>query len=204
MTKRLRRYPEEFRRQMIDLVRGGRTPEELSREFDPSAQAIRNWVAAAESEDGASGDWSEAERRELREAKAKIRRLEEEIEILKKAAVWFAREAGRTEGRLSVRGWRGTAPCDAGNRVGCGNSGVLMGIVARVANVGRRFGAPPRDCPGREAAGGRGSGGARRRCGRRTGAFPVGDRAGSHPEQRMWRRDRPGGAQGASLRGALR
>ena len=56
-----------------------------------------------------------------------------------------------------------------------------MGIVARVANVGRRFGAPPRDCPGREAAGGRGSGGARRRCGRRTGAFPVGDRAGVAP-----------------------
>ena len=44
MTKRLRRYSEEFRRQMIDLVRSGRTPEELSREFDPSAQAIRNWV----------------------------------------------------------------------------------------------------------------------------------------------------------------
>ena len=62
MTKRLRRYSEEFRRQMIDLVRSGRTPEELSREFDPSAQAIRNWVAAAESEDGASGDWSEGER----------------------------------------------------------------------------------------------------------------------------------------------
>lgn len=99
MTKRLHRYPEEFRRQMIDLVRSGRTPEELSREFDPSAQAIRNWVAAAGSEDGASEDWSEDERRELREARAKIRRLEEEVEILKKAAVWFAREAGRTESR---------------------------------------------------------------------------------------------------------
>ena len=95
MTKRLRRYPEDFRRQMIDLVRRGRTPEDLSREFDPSAQAIRNWVAAAESEDGAHGDWSEGERRELREARAKIRRLEEEVDILKKAAVWFAREAGR-------------------------------------------------------------------------------------------------------------
>ncbi len=99
MTGRPRRYSEEFRRRMIDLVRGGRTPEELSREFDPSAQAIRNWVAAAESEDGASAGWSEGERRELREAKAKIRRLEEEVEILKKAAVWFAREAGRTEPR---------------------------------------------------------------------------------------------------------
>ena len=99
MTKRLRRYSEEFRRQMIDLVRSGRTPEELSREFDPSAQAIRNWVAADESEVGAPADWSDGERRELREARAKIRRLEEEIDILKKAAVWFAREAGRTEPR---------------------------------------------------------------------------------------------------------
>lgn len=99
MTKRPRRYSEEFRRQMIELVRSGRTPEELSREFDPSAQAIRNWVAAAESEDGAPDGWSEGERRELREAKAKIRQLEEEIDILKKAAVWFAREAGRTEPR---------------------------------------------------------------------------------------------------------
>ena len=35
-------YPAEFRRQMVDLVRSGRTPEELSREFEPSAQAI--WI----------------------------------------------------------------------------------------------------------------------------------------------------------------
>ncbi len=39
-------YPAEFREQMIELVRAGRTPEELSREFEPSAQAIRNWVGA--------------------------------------------------------------------------------------------------------------------------------------------------------------
>ncbi len=38
-------YPAEFRRQMIELVRAGRTPEELAKEFEPSAQAIRNWVA---------------------------------------------------------------------------------------------------------------------------------------------------------------
>ncbi|HEY6554612.1 MAG TPA: transposase [Vicinamibacteria bacterium] len=37
-------YSPEFRQQMIELVRAGRTPEELSREFEPSAQAIRNWV----------------------------------------------------------------------------------------------------------------------------------------------------------------
>jgi len=34
-------YPPEFRRQMVELVRAGRTPEELSKEFEPMAQAIR-------------------------------------------------------------------------------------------------------------------------------------------------------------------
>jgi transposase len=37
-------YPPEFRRQMVEVVRAGRTPGELSREFEPSAQAIANWV----------------------------------------------------------------------------------------------------------------------------------------------------------------
>ena len=38
-------YPAVFRQQMVGLVRSGRTPEELTRECEPSAQAIRNWVA---------------------------------------------------------------------------------------------------------------------------------------------------------------
>ncbi len=40
-------YPPEFRRQMVELVRSGRTPEELSREFEPNAQSIMNWVRQA-------------------------------------------------------------------------------------------------------------------------------------------------------------
>ena len=40
-------YPQEYRQQIVALVRSGRTPEELSREFEPSAQSIRNWVAAS-------------------------------------------------------------------------------------------------------------------------------------------------------------
>ena len=48
MPRRNAPYPLEFRQQMIELVSAGRTPEELSREFEPSAQAIRNWVAQAE------------------------------------------------------------------------------------------------------------------------------------------------------------
>ncbi len=37
---------------MFELVRAGRTPEELSREFEPSAQAIRNWVTQADRDEG--------------------------------------------------------------------------------------------------------------------------------------------------------
>src|SRR3954454_13301826 len=40
-------YSPEFRRQMVELVRSGRDPTDLAREFEPSAQAIRNWVAQA-------------------------------------------------------------------------------------------------------------------------------------------------------------
>ena len=46
MAKKHLLYAAEFRRQMIELVRTGRTPEELAKEFEPSAQAIRNWRAA--------------------------------------------------------------------------------------------------------------------------------------------------------------
>ncbi len=48
MPRRNAPYPLEFRQQMIELVHVGRTPEELSREFEPSAQAIRNGVAVLE------------------------------------------------------------------------------------------------------------------------------------------------------------
>ena len=49
-------YAPEFRRQMIELVRAGRTPEELAKEFEPSAQAIRNWVARADRDEGRRED----------------------------------------------------------------------------------------------------------------------------------------------------
>ena len=51
-----RPYPPEFRRQMVELVRAGRNPEELAREFEPSAQAIRNWVRQADLDEGRRRD----------------------------------------------------------------------------------------------------------------------------------------------------
>jgi transposase len=80
---------------MVELVRNGRMPEELSREFEPSAQAIRNWVVQADRDAGRRADGlTSSEREELRRLKRENRRLREEREILAKAAAWFARETG--------------------------------------------------------------------------------------------------------------
>ena len=94
-------YAPEYRRQMIELVRAGRTPEDLAREFEPSAQAIRNWVVQAERDEGRRTDGlSTAEREELRRLRREIRRVREERDILAKATAWFARETvpGRSTG----------------------------------------------------------------------------------------------------------
>lgn len=45
-------YPAEFRRQMVELVRAGRNPYDLTCEFEPSAEAIRNWVRQADRDEG--------------------------------------------------------------------------------------------------------------------------------------------------------
>jgi transposase len=94
-------YAPEFRRQMIELVSAGRTPEELAKEFEPSAQTIRNWVAQAERDAGLRGDGlTSTEREELRRLRQENRQLRDEREILVKAAAWFARGAlpGRSTG----------------------------------------------------------------------------------------------------------
>lgn len=86
-------YPEEFKQQMVQLVRSGRTAEELGREFEPSAQAIRNWVRRADLDEGRRADGlTTVERNELRELRRENRKLREEQAILGKALAWFARK----------------------------------------------------------------------------------------------------------------
>ena len=93
MAKKHPRYAPEFRRQMIELVRAGRTPEELAKEFEPSAQTIRNWVAQAGRDEGRRADGlTTVEREELSRLRRENRQLKLEREILSKAAAWFARE----------------------------------------------------------------------------------------------------------------
>jgi len=86
-------YPPEFRLQMIELVRAGRTPDALAKEFEPTAQTIRNWVAQADRDEGRRPDGlTTAERGELTRLRRENRQLRQERDILAKAAAWFARE----------------------------------------------------------------------------------------------------------------
>jgi transposase len=80
---------------MVELVRAGRSPEELAREFEPSAQAIRTWIQQAERDGGQRDDGlTSVEREELRRLRREVRQLRQERDILAKAAAWFARETG--------------------------------------------------------------------------------------------------------------
>ncbi len=90
MPKTRTPYPRAFREQMIALVRSGRTPEELAKEFEPTAQTILNWVAQADRDTGPREDGlTNVERKELRRLRREVKRLSEEREILAKAAAWF-------------------------------------------------------------------------------------------------------------------
>jgi transposase len=78
---------------MVELVRSGRNPEQLAKEFEPSAQTIRNWVCQADLDGGRRSDGlTSEEKEELGRLRRENRRLKLEREILAKAAAWFARE----------------------------------------------------------------------------------------------------------------
>ena len=95
-------YPPEFRQQMVDLVRAGRTPEELAREFEPTAESIRNWVKRADLDTGRRTDGlTSDEREELTRLRRENRQLKQEREILSKAAAWFAQETGTIPKKFS-------------------------------------------------------------------------------------------------------
>lgn len=88
-------YPPEFRQQLIALVHAGRTPESLTKEFEPSAQTIRNWAVQADRDGGVRTDGlTTDERAEMTRLRRENRQLKLERDILSKAAAWFARETG--------------------------------------------------------------------------------------------------------------
>ena len=92
-------YPPEFREQIVDLHRAGRSFTELTAEFEPSEQTIRAWVASAQAAaPSISGALPADEREELKRLRRENRQLRLEREILSKAAAWFARESNTLPG----------------------------------------------------------------------------------------------------------
>src|SRR5437867_1704179 len=93
MPKSHHPYTREYRRRLVELARSGRTPESLAKQFEPSAQAIRNWVRQGDLDEGRRTDGlTTEEREELARLRRENKVLREEREILKKAAAWFAKE----------------------------------------------------------------------------------------------------------------
>jgi len=102
MSKKQVKYAPEFRRQMVELYRGGRSFSELATEFGCTSWSIRQWVKQAGREVGqGDGGLTAAERQELTRLRRENRQLKVEREILSKAAAWFATESTATPKRSS-------------------------------------------------------------------------------------------------------
>lgn len=87
-------HPAEFRRRAVELARERSKPiAELAKDLRISESCLRNWVAQAETdENGSDTHLTSKEKKELAELRKDKRRLELEVQILKRAAAYFARE----------------------------------------------------------------------------------------------------------------
>ena len=84
-------YPEAYRAELVRLVREeGRTPGDLAKEFESSAQSITNWVGQAEVDSGKRDGLNTDDKTELKRLRSENRILRMEKDILEKAAAFFA------------------------------------------------------------------------------------------------------------------
>ena len=89
MASKATRYTREFKQQMVDLVRSGRTPASLAKEFGPTSWSIALWVKQdARDQDKGDGGLTSTEREELARLRRENRKLKKEREIL--SNVWSA------------------------------------------------------------------------------------------------------------------
>jgi transposase len=94
MPRPRRFFPPEYKTEVVALIRStGKTVGQVSKELDLTETAVRQWVRQAELDAGRRSDGlTTAELVELRRLRREVRELREEREILRKAAVFFARE----------------------------------------------------------------------------------------------------------------
>jgi transposase len=88
-----RSFTPEFKADIVDRCRaGGRTIGQVARDFDLTESAVRKWVEQADIDDGKRAGLTTDERRELMELRRENRQLREDVGILKRATVFFAKE----------------------------------------------------------------------------------------------------------------
>jgi transposase len=86
-------FPEEFRRDVVAVARKGEAPiTQIAKDFGISASCLQRWLKLADIEDGNRPGATQRESAELRELKKRNRQLEQENEILRRAAAYFARD----------------------------------------------------------------------------------------------------------------
>lgn len=84
-------HPKEFRDDVVAVARRGDAPiAQIARDFGISESCLRNWLAKADVEDGIKPGVTSTESAELREARKKIRLLEQEKEVLRRAAAYLS------------------------------------------------------------------------------------------------------------------
>ena len=91
------RYPEQFRKDAVALVRSSEQPlRQIARDLGINDETLRGWVNAAKQTPHRTdaGTLTGAERDELRTLRVRVRELELEKDILRKAAQYFAKEMG--------------------------------------------------------------------------------------------------------------
>ncbi|GAA1610718.1 hypothetical protein GCM10009789_76310 [Kribbella sancticallisti] len=86
-------FPLEFRRDVVAVARKGEAPiGQVAKDFGISVSCLSRWLKLADIEDGNRPGATQQESTELREAKKRVRQLEQENEILRRAAAYFARD----------------------------------------------------------------------------------------------------------------
>ena len=92
MSRTNKRYPDQFKREAVELVRvSGRPVGQIAEELGVADQSLRNWMAQVDGSRGKS-ELTSDEREELKALRKEIKTLRMEREILKKAATFFAQE----------------------------------------------------------------------------------------------------------------
>ena len=94
MPRPRRFFPPEYKAEVVELICStGKTVGQVAKELDLTETAVREWVKRADLDAGRRHDGlTSGEREELRRLRRQVRDLHEEREILRKAAVFFARE----------------------------------------------------------------------------------------------------------------